>query len=71
MLIKISWLAIPSDEDIVKVTKLVDAIQDDMELTGENYNDLYEQIDNEIYKAYGLNSEEINLVKADMEKETQ
>lgn len=61
-------IAIPSDEDIVKVTKLVDAIQDDMELTGENYNDLYEQIDNEIYKAYGLNSEEINLVKADMEK---
>jgi adenine-specific DNA-methyltransferase len=62
-------IATPSNADIDRISSLVDAIQDDMDQSGENYKDLYLKIDMEIYNAYGLTPEEIAIIKSDMEKE--
>lgn len=62
-------IAMPSNTAIDRISMLVDAIQDDMEQSGENYEDLSLKIDMEIYNAYGLSPEEIEIIKSDMEKE--
>ena len=57
-------IAIPEDEQYIEIIEcMVDEMQNSLS------DDVYEKIDKEIFKIYGLNNDEERLIRENMRKE--